>query len=367
MLALFASFGLRLFERSASGHVRLDEAARAEDDVLVLPGRRSEVRVPLRTLTSGWVLETRSRRERIVVVELFTDEGDVWRVRVADVEQGLWFLAACGVDAKQRKIRIERTRSDGFDNGFLLGVVVSVIACPFYGWALQLLDSPFGFVVLPTVLVAFWRARGRVSHLGPLEIGVDGVAWSDSPAKAKFAGRLFARLRGTKRRFVAWRDVKSVTVRALDLWLDTRDGMLRVPLGTLGSEMRQMVVRRIDDARERERNAESLELFEPRGRSFAAWVEELGALDDGQGYRAAAVPKVRVLETLEDPDAPRGRRLGAALALVLSDDEDTRAMGRHLARTMAASVVDEKLAKALDALAEERIDEKLVMQAVEPS
>lgn len=365
VLAIGANVLVRFFEGGRAGSVQIEEGERAEDDEVELPSRK-RTRVKLRDLREGWAKEEGSiRRVKHAVVELVTREGDVWSIRVPSLDAGLVLLAALGLDARQRTMRFDRP-SEGVAGGAgAVGIVLTTVSLCVYGEAVTQLGSSIGFVTLPAVLVAIWAMLRRISAPGPLEIGADGVAWTSSTARsdATIGQHLVARLRGRRRHMVRWRDVERATVKSRALWLETAtQGIHRIPLGAIEEEVEAMIRRRVDDARERDASSESLALFEPGARTFAEWVADLRTLDDPKGYRGAAIPKVRVIETLEDPDAPSPRRIGAALALVHADDEATRALGRHLARDAAASLVDPELAEAFAAIAEDRVDENKLMR-----
>lgn len=368
VLAIAASVLVRFFEGGRAGSVQIEEGASPDDDEVELPSGRTRTRLKLRDLREGWAREdtehTVVRRPKKTVVELVTREGDVWSIRVPNLDAGLVLLAALGLDARQRTMRFERS-SDGLAVGaFGVGLVLTAIALGLYAETIARLGSSIGLVTIPAVLAALWATLRRVSAPGPLEIGSDGIAWTTSRARhdASFRQHLVARLRGRQRRVVRWRDVERATVRLGVLWLETRnEGIHRIPLGPVPEELAAMLQRRIDDARQRDGEPQSLTAFDPGARTFAEWVAHLRSLDDPKDYRGAAIPKVRVIETLEDPDAPTAHRLGAALALTHADDETTRALGRHLARDAAASVVDPQLADAFASIAEERIDEAKLM------
>jgi hypothetical protein len=365
VLAIAASVLARLFEGGRAGSVQIEEGTNAEDDEVELPAGRTRTRLKLRDLREGWAREDRSTgRAKRATVEIVTREGDVWSIQVPNLDAGLVLLAALGLDARQRTMHFER-RSDGLAVGaFGVGMVLTAIALGLYAQTIAQLGSSIGLVTIPAVLAAIWATLRRVSAHGPLEIGADGIAWTTSRARhdASFRQHLVARLRGRQRRVVRWRDVERATVRLGVLWLETRtEGIHRIPLGPVPEELAAMIQRRIDDARQRDVEHPSLTAFEPGARSFAEWVAHLRSLDDPKDYRGAAIPKVRVIETLEDPDAPTAHRLGAALALTHADDETTRALGRHLARDAAASVVDPQLAEAFASIAEDRVDETKLM------
>lgn len=368
LLALVASVLVRLFEGGRAGSVRVIEGATPPEDEVELPVRGGHTRIRLDAFVEGWAREvSRSGvvRQRKAEVELVTREGDVWTVRVADVDAGLLLLAALGLDAKQRKVRFDRPGFQLAKGAFWIGVALTALSCGLYAEVVATLGSRLGLVSIPAVLVALWLTLLRLGGHGPLEIGVDGLAWTslERERDRSFWQLLWARLRGKGRRFRAWRDVRRVHVHKGHLWLETGKEMVKIPLGSIDDATEAMLRRRIEDARGREgEGSEASVAFEPGGRTFAEWVQALKALDDPSGYRGASIPKVRVVETLEDVDAPTARRLGAALALVLADDEPTRALGRHLARDAAAALVDPELAAAFASLAEERIDEALVMR-----
>ncbi|MEZ4250717.1 MAG: hypothetical protein R3B99_21020 [Polyangiales bacterium] len=373
VLAIVASVLIRFFEGGRSGAVRIVEGETPADDEVEVPIKRGHARIRLADLVEGWTQELPAPglvKERKAQVELVTKDGDVWTIRVANVEAGLLLLAALGLDAKQRKLRFERKGFGLAKGAFWIGVVATISACALYAEVVATLGSRLGIVTIPAVLIALWLTIARLGSHGPLEIGVDGIAWTsfELERKKSFWRLLWARLRGKGRRFLRWQDVRRVEIKhnVLRLYTHQHGAPLVVPLGTVDKATSEMLHRRIEDARTRDsEGSEGLAVFEPGGRTFAEWVKDLKRLDDPSGYRGAAVPKVRVIETLEDAGAPSARRLGAALALVLADDESTRALGRHLARDASAAVVDPELAAAFATLSEETIDETKVMRVAE--
>jgi len=75
-------------------------------------------------------------------------------------------------------------------------------------------------------------------------------------------------------------------------------------------------------------------------------VGHCGGVDDG--YRAPHIPRMRIVETLEDPNASPERRLGAAIALTEAGDGDARKIMLRVANATA----DDELADALRETAE---------------
>jgi hypothetical protein len=94
-------------------------------------------------------------------------------------------------------------------------------------------------------------------------------------------------------------------------------------------------------------------LLDPAGRSLAAWREALRALVSDAGYRKSGVTRESLIEVLEDPAAPPGRRIGAALALRGSEHPESKAR----IRIVADACVDEALQRALEEAAEDELAE----------
>jgi hypothetical protein len=97
-------------------------------------------------------------------------------------------------------------------------------------------------------------------------------------------------------------------------------------------------------------------------RDVAQWVRDMRALGSGElgGYRAAAIPRERLWEVLENAAADRSAREGAALALSAAMDAEERARILALAHRTASP----RLRVALDGVGREH-DETRLRVAIE--
>ncbi|MBX3247726.1 MAG: hypothetical protein KF901_11155 [Myxococcales bacterium] len=265
--------------------------------------------------------------------------GDVWRVEVADVSEGLELLGALGLGGRARTLRVPRRQS---------GTVVLTTFILFALAPFAMVPVAFAAIVIPPASVVVFAVAlllrvgaailGRLQP-GPLSIGADGVAWNE----------------GKRRRFVPHRDIEDATLQSVgtlghrDLVLATRDGVVRVPLGPLEPDLLEAVRAHVLAARGEA--VAATQAFARGGRDYEAWKRDVEELIKGD-YRKVGVPKVRVLETLEDPHAPADQRLGAAMALAADSPE----LAANVARDIARACADRELADALEALAEARLD-----------
>jgi hypothetical protein len=104
------------------------------------------------------------------------------------------------------------------------------------------------------------------------------------------------------------------------------------------------------------------------GRTAADWLEALGGLlrGDAESYRSNAIPAENLWRVADDPAAEETARVGAAIALRASLDEEGRARLLQIAEASASPKVrvalraaasvegDEALVEALEACEAER-------------
>lgn len=321
-------------------------AARDPGAVVEITLREKVHRIPVADLQSGHVVPahrmTDSDGQAIEVpaeVVLARRGGDLWKLQVSDVDEGLELLAAVGLGPQARTLHVDRRRPWSVLIAFLLTLVaLPLISLPLVLAATVLPEYALGYLAL-----VLWIGTGRfiLDRLqpSPLAIGADGLAWAE----------------GRNRRFLAHRDVRDARLDAtaqlgcLELVLSTTHGEVRIPLGPLEPANAHAALAHALAARGEARAA--VEALARGGRDFAAWEE---ALRDAMtsDYRKPSVPKVRVLEILEDPHAPADQRLGAAIALATTDPERARAIAGDAARAAA----DPALAEALEAFANGRLD-----------
>ncbi|HJL01819.1 MAG TPA: hypothetical protein RMH85_11580 [Polyangiaceae bacterium LLY-WYZ-15_(1-7)] len=207
----------------------------------------------------------------------------------------------------------------------------------------QLLDSVAAFFALPALGIAVWMRILFAIQPSDVEVGADGLAWREK----------------RQDRFVSFRDLRAITTEGATLLLHTDDGIERIPFGPVDPALREAVRARVARAlaRLRPEEAARLEALGRRGRSLAEWKAELQKLFAG-GLRSPRVPRVRVIETLDDDGAPPDQRLGAALALVESGDPESAKLARRRAAELAEAVADPHLARAFVELADDALQEE---------
>jgi hypothetical protein len=155
---------------------------------------------------------------------------------------------------------------------------------------------------------------------------------------------------------------------ALVLHLHARPGEdlgERIRVGGSDAALAVGLVERIHGAMALSRRAASAVAaaqLEPEGRPFAEWRTALGALlRRGADYRHTALGAEDLLAVLEDAAAPPARRLGAAIALREGDHPEARAR----VRIAAEATADGDMRAALEAAAEEEMDEGPIRRVVE--
>ncbi|MFT3768089.1 MAG: hypothetical protein QM820_21780 [Minicystis sp.] len=102
--------------------------------------------------------------------------------------------------------------------------------------------------------------------------------------------------------------------------------------------------------------------LDPEGLSFDAWLAALDKLlRGGTDYRRAAVAADDLLAVVEDASAPPAIRVGAALALRAGDSPE----GRARVRIAADACADDEVRAALEAAAEEELNEAPIRRWME--
>jgi hypothetical protein len=125
------------------------------------------------------------------------------------------------------------------------------------------------------------------------------------------------------------------------------------------------LIERLTDAWEAYRAGvapDALGLLARAGRGTLDWVRGLRALGEGQGsgYRGIGLTPEHLWRIAEDPSAPRESRVGAALALRPTLDDE----GRGRLRVAAESSASPKVRVALEATADE-VDDEAVAARIE--
>lgn len=171
-----------------------------------------------------------------------------------------------------------------------------------------------------------------------------------------------------RRRFVAYGKITRVTATDTRIRLKLTDGGrydIETGTGAKGevSEGHRALLERIDDARAAyaaSERAESVALLARGGRTTEAWVRELRALaSGGAAYRAASLLPETLVRIATDPAETEELRIGAALALRATGDDEARTKVRVAAEASASPRVRLALTASTDDLDDATLVETL--------
>jgi hypothetical protein len=173
-------------------------------------------------------------------------------------------------------------------------------------------------------------------------------------------------------RFVAYRDLVDVRLDGRDVVIRTKDGRsLILPVGApvpiSDAERRRtkdlllLLSSRIFRAEEPEGAGDFERRLQRSGRDAKAWSDELASLSNGSAYRQVAASPEILWRVLENTSAPEDARVGAALALRPSLDEESRRRVRVAAETSASP----RVSVALDTIASPTAEETEIIDALD--
>jgi hypothetical protein len=305
-------------ELQGAGQARL----RVERDAIVFEGER----IATRDLVDGWI-EPLADGRQVVVLEL--SRGRQLLAELGSAAEAGRLLESLGFAPKQHAARFPLASSlvaSGAGPGAHLGLAY-IMTCILGGfWVAPISAYQNSNIVGVVAMVALaavvsfgaMRVARRAALRGNVVVGSDG----------------FRLHQNRRERFVSYRDVRAVhTVTskrgAYEVVVETTAGSERLPLGNMVDDERglgEALAGRLRGALERYRArlpAADLALLDRKGRSLAAWRQDLAQLRDGH-YREAAVDDPALVELLEDDAAPHERRVAAALSLLDTGDAQHR-------------------------------------------
>lgn len=300
--------GLYLRSREFLGHGEV----RVADGIVRLAGRERRVAFALARIASG----AESPIEHALDLEL-RDGRRVW-LRPSDTDGRAALLRATATTVEQRAATMRLQGRLGPVLGavlYCLLVSAALAVVSFVGTSVQSWDDPTTAVIAAlgvalAAIVAIPMAQLRQPRL---VVGIDGL-------------RIRRRLR---ERFIPHEQVVEIVAEPHG-GSSSAQPSLRVITRTLGAfalPVRGMsrtdivgAKARIDEAvaaAERARaNARFAPLFERKGRSLAAWREDLRSVLSSEGaYRQQAVTRENAEAVLDDPNTSTEQKVGAALAL----------------------------------------------------
>lgn len=293
--------------------------------------------IPRDQLLSGIVIPAPRPR-----AQLRLRGGRVLDLEVPSEQEGTRLLAALGIGPDKRRVAAALGTANRQLLAGCIGFPMAMIL-----WLALLLNIPGDVVSTPVIsgtwllltLASAWVLR-RAARPTQVVVGADGVRIE----------------RPFSTRWIPYADLLAIQAGGARLKLIAEGARKPDEVHAPGG-VAEALADRIREAHKRAaagagapRGADALER---RGRDLAAWREDLRKLLAAGDYRASSLTPEDAIAALEDPDAPRDRRVGAALALRIAEHPEARERIRFAADTSA----DEDLRAALEQAAEGEIEE----------
>jgi hypothetical protein len=309
---------------------------------LRIAGFDRERAIPRASIRDGLILPGYPAR-----LTIWLAGGDLIEAEIPTETHGARLLAALGIGPEQRRVAVS------------LWSTTNQIAA--------------GFGVVPASMLLWWmmlqvcfpedHGDGLVAPLWLLGVVLtSALAWRAARPARVIVGRDGVRIeRSFWTRWFPHTAIEGVQAEGsrLQLWLRGAR-----PIALEGrADLVDVLARQIRDAQARGAGGASsgTAALERQGRPIPVWREALsGLLGAESGYRTVALTPEDVIAALEDPVAPRDRRIGAALALAAAGHPEARERIRVAAETSA----DEEMRTALAQAAEEALDEAALERAL---
>jgi hypothetical protein len=321
--------------------LRAGKALSVEGTDIVVRRARGERRIPASTLVEGWL----SPREKRVYLQ--TRRGDVYSAQVKDEA----LLERAGLDASKRTLRMRLGPVDFLTAmGWLVGPAIAIPIADVTSRALRLGGALGIPLALSLFVLQFYLIR-QIFGPAHLVIGSDGII-----VKQRW-----------RRRFVSFDELRSISADRDHVTLHLQGGeTLRARARNLDEAAQETIQARVNAALALRgaRSAEpgALAQLDKGSRTGAAWRDALsGLLDKDRGYRAARLTREQILGVLENPAAPAGRRIGAALALAGTGDSEAATR----IRIAAGAAANERVRVALEKIAGGEIEAEAIDEAAE--
>jgi hypothetical protein len=277
------------------------------------------------------------------LVELYLADGRILRAELRTEGDARALLDRLGVGPAGRRL----VAPEASTNRVLgMGCLAFPIAFVLFANLIVALDHLFGgarpLILTVLVIVSTLLAR-RLARGAEIVVGAEGVA---------------LRSVGSTPRFVRFDEIARVlrSGRVLTIVTHADGGQAHASIreacadADVAEGLSARILEGAARARERRGEAQLAEVLAPRDRSIIAWREALrGVARGGDRYRSAAVVAEDLLSVVEDASAPKGARIGAAIALRERIDDSERAR----VRIAADACADPGLREALEAAAAE--------------
>ncbi len=285
------------------------------------------------SVLGGWVDD----EPRVVLAVGGGREIYVW---VASVAQGEQLLAALGVSASDRVMRMPLLSSLGASTSEMIGALLIGIVGPFwlavlaavsnFLWTFPRAGAKPHFALVLTITAAVAAVLGAIV-LGSVRllsrrhavVGSDGIVIEG----------------GLRRLVVPLGDIADVS-RAYGRVVLTRRSGQRVDLTPLSPGTTNALLRRVKQLLGQHVGARDAEaMLERRGRSIDAWTRELaGLVEDSADYRHRAIGREALEEIASDGSGGAERRIAAVFALGRMQPAASDAIERAIAATADADL-----------------------------
>jgi len=285
-----------------------------------------------------------------LVLEL--QSGDALVVGARDAAEGEAVLDAAGVGMRQRALALRIGRVQG-------AILRSILATLFLASLLVGLPSMLGFLATLVDAVSphphshtasFLEAFGAVSTVAGLTLFFTGRALAVRTIQIGHDGVLVQ----SSRFFRTFVPFEGLQLRRVGSRIGLRSGTLTARIAASNEDEAAILVQHIERAQAAHARRDQLgaSVLARNGRSLDAWSEELAALVERQGYRAA-LGRGELVAVAEDPRAPSDQRVGATYALATLPKD---APERERLRVVIETTANPKLRVALEHAAEGTID-----------
>lgn len=360
-VGIFVSLGLAVFSVEAS-RVSLPRPSPAElrvrkEGVEITQGGRTRM-IPKSDITDGLVIPWRPQSK----LELHLRGGDVITAIVRTEGTAYSAIEMLGFDASHHRTVIalgdaNRQLVAGGCAFFLSLPVIIVLLTVLPNALLRAGENQLMFVVFPLLVMLSVFVVARSYRPLVVDIGTDGIllhkAWGN--------------------RFIPYEKLEDAELHDGDILLYVK----REPGNSSSSPERiqikhdshvtlEALMARIQEAKAAgkaggDESQARAELLDPQGRPLGEWRAALKALvHQASDYRRAGITVESIMAVLDDSQADRGRRLGAAMALRVMDHPEAK----ERIRVAADACASEELRVALEQAAEDELDEETLKRAL---
>lgn len=341
---------------------------RREGDRIIVDRRIAAQTIPMSEVDTGWT--TKHPKGDVDRVGITLRSGETL---VADVPagEGQAKLAELGLDASKRRLQLSLWSTvESVLMGVAGGVLGMLAWLPLGGITADVLkrmgatdlDGP---LVLATLLPMILLGALVMRRAKPVvTVGSDGVIVAGGSIRAKKRFYPLDRVASVD----LTRGANARKVPETIVWLRMKDGsdaeIARFLSNARTEELAETIAGRVREAmaaRDALPAAEASSLLDGIGDGVGAWLGSLKKLAaKGDGYRAAALTRDRLVGLVDDARAAVRTRIGAAV--MLAEQGDTEGLAR--VRIAADACASPRVRVALEKVADRAIDEAAIADAI---